>query len=90
MVAPTVGSVDRSVVPCVRSTITIAYTCSRRGHTCRLVGVNRILFGSDYPVLAPERAVADVFALGFEPEEERQIFHDNAAALFQLPSEPRR
>jgi uncharacterized protein len=57
-------------------------------HTCRLVGVDRILFGSDYPVVAPEQAVADVHALGFDASEERRIFHDNAAALFGLPSEP--
>jgi predicted TIM-barrel fold metal-dependent hydrolase len=57
-------------------------------HTCRLVGVDRILFGSDYPLVAPENAVADVHALGFDPVEERQIFHDNAAALFVPASEP--
>ncbi|MEY4547321.1 MAG: Amidohydrolase, partial [Pseudomonadota bacterium] len=51
-------------------------------------GVDRILFGSDYPLLAPEKAVAEVHALGFDPSEERSIFHDNAAALFGLPSEP--
>jgi predicted TIM-barrel fold metal-dependent hydrolase len=59
-------------------------------HTCRLVGVDRILFGSDYPVLAPEQAIADVHALGFDALEERQIFHDNALALFGLASEPPR
>lgn len=57
-------------------------------HTCRFVGVDRVLFGSDYPVLAPAQAVADVHALGFDAEEERSIFHDNAAALFGLPSAP--
>lgn len=55
-------------------------------HTCRLVGIDRVLFGSDYPVVAPAQAVADVHALGFDAEEERSILHDNAAALFALPS----
>ena len=45
---------------------------------------HKVLFGSDYPVLAPEQAVADVHALGFEPAEEQRIFHDNAAELFGL------
>lgn len=57
-------------------------------HTCRFVGVDRVLFGSDYPALTPEQAVADVHALGFDASEERLIFHDNAAALFGLPSSP--
>lgn len=57
-------------------------------HTCRLVGIDRILFGSDYPVRAPEQAIAEVHALGFDAVEERQLFHDNAAALFGLPSAP--
>jgi predicted TIM-barrel fold metal-dependent hydrolase len=59
-------------------------------HTCRLLGIDRILFGSDFPLVLPSEAVGEVRELGFGPEEERKIFHDNAAELFNLPvPEPR-
>jgi predicted TIM-barrel fold metal-dependent hydrolase len=54
-------------------------------HICRQVGVDRVLFASDFPLISPKEAIADVRALGFTPDEERQIFHDNAAALFTTP-----
>jgi predicted TIM-barrel fold metal-dependent hydrolase len=54
-------------------------------HTCRLVGVDRILFGSDFPLVGPTQAVSDVRAIGFTPDEERRIFHDNAAELLDFP-----
>jgi predicted TIM-barrel fold metal-dependent hydrolase len=47
----------------------------------RQIGTDRILFGSDYPVDTPAHAVDDVHRLGFNADEERQIFHDNAAQL---------
>jgi len=53
-------------------------------HTCRLVGIDRILFGSDFPLVLPSEAVEDVRGLGFSLEEERKIFHDNATELFNL------
>lgn len=49
----------------------------------RQVGTDRILFGSDYPVDTPAHAVDDIVRLGFTAEEQRQIFHDNAAALLR-------
>jgi predicted TIM-barrel fold metal-dependent hydrolase len=48
---------------------------------CRRVGVDRVLFGSDFPVTTPERALDRVRALGFTTDEQRAILHDNAAAL---------
>lgn len=53
-------------------------------YVCREIGIERVLFGSDYPLFAPAQALADVRAIGFTPEEERRVFHDNAAALFGL------
>ncbi|HEX3757251.1 MAG TPA: amidohydrolase family protein [Kofleriaceae bacterium] len=47
----------------------------------RQIGVDRILFGSDYPADTPEHAVQDVRRLGFTAAEQRQIFFDNARAL---------
>jgi predicted TIM-barrel fold metal-dependent hydrolase len=56
---------------------------------CRRLGTDRILFGSDFPLLSPSDAIADVQALGFTEAEQRQILHDNAAALFH-PASARR
>jgi hypothetical protein len=46
---------------------------------------DRILFGSDYPFILPERWLEDFDARpGFAPEVKRKILHDNAAALLGL------
>ena len=49
---------------------------------CRQVGVNRILFGSDWPLTSLDAAASSVRRLGFSPAEEAQVFQDNAEALF--------
>lgn len=53
--------------------------------TMRKVGMNRILFGSDWPVYTPKEAEAAVRHLGLTAVEQRQVFHDNAAQLLRLP-----
>jgi predicted TIM-barrel fold metal-dependent hydrolase len=46
---------------------------------------DRILFGSDYPFITPDRWMADFATLeGFTEEAKRKIFHDNAARLLKL------
>jgi hypothetical protein len=46
---------------------------------------DRILFGSDYPFITPERWLRDFEALeGFSPEVRRKILHDNAARILRL------
>jgi uncharacterized protein len=50
----------------------------------RQIGIDRIVFGSDYPVDTPEHAVHDYERLGYTADELRAIFHDNAARLFGL------
>ncbi|MEK6285695.1 MAG: amidohydrolase family protein [Acidobacteriota bacterium] len=48
---------------------------------------DRILFGSDYPFITPQRWLADFDALeGFSPEVRQKILHDNAAKLLKLKS----
>jgi predicted TIM-barrel fold metal-dependent hydrolase len=49
---------------------------------------DRIMFGSDYPFITPERWMADFETLeGFSEDVKRKIFHDNAARLLKiLPS----
>jgi predicted TIM-barrel fold metal-dependent hydrolase len=52
----------------------------------RKVGINRILFGSDWPLYSPQEAEAAVRHLGLTVDEQRRVFHDNAAQLLGLPS----
>ena len=52
--------------------------------TLRKVGTNHILFGSDWPVYTPDEAVKAVRSLGLTVDEQKQIFHDNAAQLLGL------
>jgi hypothetical protein len=40
------------------------------------------MFGSDFPVVTPTEAAEDVRALSFAVAEDKQVFHDTAAALF--------
>ncbi len=47
----------------------------------RKVGVDRVVFGSDYPLDDPLTAARAVALLGFTDEEQAAILHDNAAAL---------
>lgn len=50
----------------------------------RTVGVERLLFGSDYPLDDPVDAVAGLVRLGFRRDEEDRIFYRNAVELFGL------
>jgi len=45
------------------------------------VGIDRVVFGSDYPLDDPLTAVRAVVELGFTDEEQAAILHDNARAL---------
>ncbi|MCY1055655.1 amidohydrolase family protein [Nannocystis sp. SCPEA4] len=54
-------------------------------YVIRKIGVDRVLFGSDFPfVRTPTEAIDDVESLGLTADEERMIFYENAAALLQL------
>ncbi|KIG18380.1 hypothetical protein DB30_00665 [Enhygromyxa salina] len=51
----------------------------------RAIGMDRVLFGSDYPFSrTPSEAIDDVEGLGFRAAEQQMIFHDNAASLLGL------
>jgi hypothetical protein len=47
----------------------------------RKVGIDRVVFGSDYPVDDPLAAIHGVAELGFSDDEQASILHDNADAL---------
>ncbi|HEY1572505.1 MAG TPA: amidohydrolase family protein [Pseudonocardiaceae bacterium] len=49
----------------------------------RKVGIDRILFGSDFPLYSPIEALDAVGSLGFTDQEQAQILHDNAATLLE-------
>jgi uncharacterized protein len=45
----------------------------------------KVLFGSDYPLIAPERWIDDFTALGIRPEVLPGILKDNARKVLNLP-----
>lgn len=46
---------------------------------------DRVLFGSDWPLLEPDRWLREFDELPFRPVSRRQILRDNASALFGIP-----
>jgi uncharacterized protein len=53
--------------------------------TMRQIGIDRVLFGSDWPVDDPAAAVRAVRRLGLTIDEQRKIFHDNLTKLLDTP-----
>jgi hypothetical protein len=46
---------------------------------------HKCLFGTDWPVIDPERAVREVDELGLRPESWQALMRDSAMRLFALP-----
>ncbi len=53
-----------------------------------LLGPDRFLFGSDYPLGHPRVQLAHITAMGLDPEAKAKILGGTAQALFGLPSTP--
>jgi predicted TIM-barrel fold metal-dependent hydrolase len=53
-------------------------------HYLNTYGRDKVLFGTDWPVIDPERAVREVKELGLRPESERALMRDNALRIFKL------
>ena len=51
-------------------------------HVAQLVGINKILFGSDYPLITPGRVIDQLRSIGMSDSEEGLILSGNAEALF--------
>lgn len=49
-------------------------------------GASKVLFGTDYPVLTYERALAEVRDLGLRPESEARFLRTNAVDVYGLAS----
>lgn len=54
-------------------------------HFANTFGQDKFLFGTDFSVIEPERAMQEVEALAFRPVPLRKILRDNALRLFKLP-----
>jgi predicted TIM-barrel fold metal-dependent hydrolase len=58
-------------------------------HYANTYGSHKVLFGTDWPVIDPERAVDEVKALDLRPESYRRLMRDNALAVFDRLPQPR-
>ncbi len=54
-------------------------------HYLNTYGREKVLFGTDWPVIDPERSVAEIDALDLRPEAKRLLMRDNALRVFRLP-----
>lgn len=52
-------------------------------HYAKTYGRHKVLFGTDWPVIDPERAVREVADLDFKPEAHRLMMRDNALRIFR-------
>ena len=49
-------------------------------------GQDKVIFGTDFPVLQFERTRQEIEALGLRPEAKRKLLRDNARRLYKLGS----
>lgn len=54
-------------------------------HYANTYGREKVLFGTDWPVIDPERAVAEIAGLGLREEAQRLMMRENALRVFRLP-----
>jgi predicted TIM-barrel fold metal-dependent hydrolase len=55
-------------------------------HYANTYGQDKFLFGTDWWVIDPERAMQEFAGLGFRPAAARKILRDNAHRIFHLES----
>ena len=56
-------------------------------HYANSYGSHKVLFGTDWPVIDPERAVREIAALGMREDAHQKMMRENALAVFsRLPS----
>lgn len=54
-------------------------------HFINTWGKDKVLFGTDWPVIDPERAITEIEALELRPESKQKFLRDTALRLFRLP-----
>jgi predicted TIM-barrel fold metal-dependent hydrolase len=52
-------------------------------HYANSYGAHKVLFGTDWPVIDPERAVREIAELGFKPDSLQQLMRGNALKIFK-------
>ena len=57
-------------------------------HYANTFGREKVLFGTDWPVIDPERAVREVGELGLHDKSWRLLMRENAMRVFKLPATP--
>jgi predicted TIM-barrel fold metal-dependent hydrolase len=55
-------------------------------HYANTFGKEKVLFGTDWPVIDPERAVREIDELNMRPDAKRLMMRDNALRVFKLPA----
>ena len=53
-------------------------------HYMNSYGADKVLFGTDWPVIDPERAVREIAELKLKPQSLQKIMRDNALKVFRL------
>jgi predicted TIM-barrel fold metal-dependent hydrolase len=54
-------------------------------HYANSFGRHKVMFGTDWPVIDPERAVREVDGLDLREESKRMLMRENALRVFKLP-----
>ena len=57
-------------------------------HYMNSYGRDKVLFGTDWPVIDPERAMAEISAMNIRPESRQALLRGNALKIFKLPRSP--
>lgn len=57
-------------------------------HFLNSYGRHKVLFGTDWPVIDPERATREIAAMELRPESRAMLMRDNALRVFRLPESP--
>lgn len=57
-------------------------------HFLNSYGRHKVLFGTDWPVIDPERAAREIAAMELRPESRAMLMRDNALRVFRLPESP--
>ena len=53
-------------------------------HYMNTFGQDKVLFGTDWPVVDPERAIQDLDTIDFKAHTKRKVLRDNALKLYNL------
>jgi len=53
-------------------------------HYANSYGKHKVMFGTDWPVIDPERAVQEIDELGFRDDAKQMLMRDNAMRVFKL------